>query len=102
MCLCTCMTKTPELEYHKKDCAYRLSMEPKGVNSWISVEDRLPEDGQQVLTFFEITGVEIAKYQNLKGTKDEIFGHNCFYNGKGYLTDDVTHWMPLPKPPKEM
>ena len=68
---------------------------------WIKIEDQLPEDGAQVIIYFEV-----AKYKNLKGTEDEIFGHNMFYNKSGWLTDDVTHWMPevegmpLPKRPK--
>ena len=66
---------------------------------WIKIEDQLPEDGQQVIIYFEHTGVEVAKYKNLKGTEDEIFGHNMFYNNSGWLTDDVTHWIPLPDRP---
>lgn len=77
--------------------------------NWIKIEDedQVPDDGDKVVTFFEHTGVEIATYKNLKGTKDEIFGHNLFYNKSGFLTDDVTHWMPytdgmtLPEAPKE-
>ena len=68
---------------------------------WIKIEDQLPEDGSRVITYFEHTGVEISMYKNLKGTEDEMFGHNLFYNKSGWLTDDVTHWMPLPEPPKQ-
>jgi len=70
---------------------------------WIKIEDAQPKDGDIVFTYFEFSGVEIAKYSNLKGTKNEISGWNCFSNKSGFLTDDVTHWMavPLPKPPGE-
>jgi hypothetical protein len=44
---------------------------------WISVKERLPEDGIEVLFY---------------SPKTEI---NCCFVG------DVTHWMPLPEPPKE-
>lgn len=27
MRLCTCMTKTPDIKYHKKNCKYRIDME---------------------------------------------------------------------------
>ena len=69
---------------------------------WIKIEDQVPEDGQLVLTYFEVLNnkIEISTYKNLVGTDREIFGHNLFYNKSGFLTDDVTHWMPLPDPPK--
>jgi len=69
---------------------------------WISIKDQVPEDGAIVITYFgELNNpIEIARYKNLKGTEDEVFGHNCFINKSGWLTDDVTHWMPLPDPPK--
>jgi hypothetical protein len=69
---------------------------------WIDINERTPEDGQKVLTYFkelDNNPIEIASYKNLEGTEDEIFGKNLFYNKNGYLTDDVTHWMPLPEPP---
>ncbi len=68
---------------------------------WIKIEDAQPRDGDIVITCFEVTGIETARYKNLKGTEDEIFGWNCFTNKSGFLTDDVTHWMPLPEIPKE-
>lgn len=70
---------------------------------WIKIEDQVPEDGQVVITYFEELNnkIEISTYKNLVGTEDEMFGHNMFYNKSGWLTDDVTHWMPLPDPPKD-
>lgn len=69
--------------------------------NWIKIEDQLPKDGDRVITYFELTGIEISTYKNLAGTEDEVFGHNLFFNKSGFLTDDVTHWMPLPKIPKD-
>jgi len=64
---------------------------------WISVEERLPEEGQNVLFYFEVTGVEVGHYTLIN---DVHYGKgNQFYNKGGFLTDDVTHWMPLPAPP---
>lgn len=70
---------------------------------WIKIEDQVPEDGQVVITYFDLLNnkIEIAIYKNLVGTEDKMFGHNLFYNKSGWLTDDVTHWMPLPDPPKD-
>lgn len=68
---------------------------------WISVKDRLPDRGERVLCFIKSSG----KHQN-----DIIFdnvynGILVGYNPPKYVWewygDYVTHWMPLPEPPKE-
>lgn len=63
---------------------------------WISVKDRMPEPNTQVLGWY----------------KDNPFSKFCpevvswngngwvFVYGRRYVTA-VTHWMPLPEPPKE-
>jgi len=61
---------------------------------WIEVKDRLPEEDQRVIYWFEHTGVHYGKF-----TMTEHGA--CFYGPGGWLTDDVTHWMPLPDPPKK-
>lgn len=48
---------------------------------WISVKDRLPDRGADVLAFMR------------NGVETRIVA--CNYG------DNVTHWMPLPEPPKE-
>lgn len=65
---------------------------------WISVNDRLPERG--------ITRCIIAiKLGNgLKGTlcaryNADLKSWSGWYNDR--ITSEVTHWMPLPKPPEE-
>jgi len=70
---------------------------------WISVNDRLPEDDTNVMGYgywdseidrlddFRSTG-----YVNYDGGTWEIIGgayYTAWLNG-------VTHWMPLPEPPK--
>ena len=67
---------------------------------WIKIKDERPKEGERVITYFKHTGVSIMKYHNLRGTKDEIMGKDLFTGSGGFLTDDVTHWMPLPKKPK--
>ncbi len=58
---------------------------------WISVEERLPE--RECLAI---------------GWQDEMLIGNVYRSGAGYACEsdgeylmDVTHWMPLPEPPKE-
>lgn len=63
-------------------------------HEWISVNDRLPDKYVNVLVYTECkdiftaaaveTGAESIKWED----------------DYGYLDDDVTHWMPLPEPPK--
>jgi len=60
---------------------------------WIKIKDRYPKDGQRVIFYFEVTGISIGKYFYREG-------YHCFCSPDGWLCDDVTHWMPLPDPPK--
>lgn len=64
------------------------------LGEWISVKDRLPEDNTDVLVYH---GSLISIYSYM--------GHNEWEDDYGYFsrTDDdgITHWMPLPEPPKE-
>ena len=62
---------------------------------WIQVTDRLPEDRQPVLLFGTgWTGLtpEAGKYDGVNG---------AFRNTDGNLYFTVTHWAPLPAPPRE-
>lgn len=74
---------------------------------WIKIEDQKPEEGQKVFYYFEYTGVNRGKYSRVdisEGCGEGAFA-DCFYGEKGFLGDDVTHWMPddggdLPQQPK--
>lgn len=60
---------------------------------WIPVTERLPEDGVNVLWIKRIDGSQmIAKYEKRRNVWTD--GH--YYGGM----NGVTHWMPLPEPPK--
>ena len=59
---------------------------------WINVKDRRPEEGQ-VLVYMAWGGCAVAQFE---GTRFYTNGHfNPVPAGV------VTHWMPLPEPPKE-
>lgn len=68
-------------------------------NNWISVEDRLPEQNQSALVF-------IPKYDapsNVDYTQFDA-GSKYYYWDRdtyGYEKHEVTHWQPLPTPPKQ-
>ena len=72
---------------------------------WISVKDRLPEIDKEhhcskdVIVLFNDGGMGFSALE------ENIFGQTWFEcermmpDGESYYT--VTHWMPLPEPPKE-
>lgn len=59
------------------------------MNEWIRVEDRLPESAGWYLVFYNGSEMQVAFF---KGKKWPFDNH--------YHT--ITHWMPLPEPPKEV
>lgn len=65
------------------------------VPKWISVKERLPEDYKDVLVIVRNNGAlfTIIAYLTIGG----IWVHKGF----GRVIGVVTHWMPLPEPPKE-
>lgn len=86
------LIKALAYDRHQYDAGYSdglIDAQPK----WISVKDRLPEDDADYLVWVADTcTVERAMY----------------YGDGEWLTEDlddltrlVTHWMPLPEPPKE-
>lgn len=60
---------------------------------WIRVEDRLPERFEPVLVCREKNGSTYVE----QGYKDV----GEWWKVYGTRTKQVTHWMPLPEPPKE-
>lgn len=60
---------------------------------WIPVTERLPDKGQAVLAF----GTRSCTTGQFRGTGSEPW----FWWWKGNTIKRVTHWKPLPEPPKE-
>ena len=71
--------------------AVKMACATLEATEWISVNDRLPKKKQDVLTCSLDGDIGIDEvWENLDGKIE-------FYLGG----ENVTHWMPLPKPPKE-
>jgi hypothetical protein len=81
------------------------------MSEWISVEDRLPEkDWQNVLVFCDEGNTQVTKYHSqrhiFKWEKAYFYSRKKFgkYSGHFELCHElgykITHWMPLPEPPK--
>ena len=70
--------------------------------NWISVEDRLPEDGDySVLACWKTGGIDMIYARDYFspitcGVVDGIQQYTKRYSSVG-----ITHWMQLPEPPKE-
>ena len=65
------------------------------VQEWISVDDRLPRTNVGVLVYTPRLKNIFEAFYRVDG-KWEIFS----YRGGEILNDKVTHWMPIPQPPK--
>ena len=57
------------------------------VQEWISVNDRLPEQGEEAICIAADGDMMIGKYTEWG------WMFPCYF-------EDLTHWMPLPQPPK--
>ena len=77
-------------------------------NEWVSVDERLPEDDvsehKVQIAVLVLTDRETVKIKN-RTYHPEKFYYGKFYPERwdwGTFNDDrITHWMPLPKSPKE-
>lgn len=63
---------------------------------WISVKNRLPKDQRNVLT---INGHGEINIMCLWSKRGELW--TWIYHERFVHYNDITHWMPLPEPPKE-
>jgi hypothetical protein len=68
------------------------------VNSWISVKDRLPEIEGEYLAF-GYSASDAARWVVVMYDPRDEFWYEL--SSDRDWTDDITHWMPLPEPPKE-
>lgn len=72
------------------------------MNEWISVEERLPESGEEVLIWYSYFryGDYNAYYQTY-GLAHYIEEYKGWYGQDASGTDfKVLYWAPLPKPPE--
>ena len=92
-----------QLEDHIRDIT-------KMVPRWISVEERLPEKDQEVLLIahgWESQSMYIGCLHNEEAETSWLTGitskeSEWSISGWSYLrAPEVTHWMPMPEPPKE-
>lgn len=76
----------------------------KDNQEWISVKDRLPRYNETVLIYrpFMAEDISVGNYYGYYGEDDEEWHEGWVCCGTIVTDKDViTHWMPLPEPPKE-
>lgn len=82
------------LDYSFEDVADHLISNGVTVQEWISVDDRLPEEKANYIVY----------YQHAYCDNDDYWAIGiCFYDGEKFQLGPaykVTHWMPIPQPPK--
>ena len=82
-------------KYRGEDCTYKakashLVSHGVTVQKWIPVTERLPERYKNVLTIRTDGKIRF----------DAIGSLDVWYEEVNYVGYPVTHWMPLPEPPK--
>jgi hypothetical protein len=83
------LTNPEEQEWVKDECIRQAHAMPSvNVGEWISIDERLPDNGETVLTVDNEGYMIVASWYELGGW----FLPVCRAN-------PVTHWMPLPEPP---
>lgn len=74
-----------------------LALPQKETSGWISVKDRLPEEETEYLCWFGDypmgAFVMVCRWNKIRGA------FWCYSDNAKWAF--VTHWMPLPEPPKE-
>jgi hypothetical protein len=86
---------TYEVKY--EELADHLIANGVTVQEWISVKDRLPEDNERVLVYHDDGVIRFGI--NKDGFADVVSSLYLKHNHKTCFAK-VTHWMPLPEPPK--
>lgn len=70
------------------------------MNNWISVEDKLPDEDYVLVV--SNGHVRCATYHQSKYKQSDFWCEVNYDNyGDVIELDGVTHWQPLPEPPKE-
>ena len=73
------------------------------MDKWISVKDRLPEDGQNCILYYPENNPEFVsgEYDNEFNRWYYAYEEYSYRPAFNELQDGITHWMPMPDPPED-
>lgn len=75
-----------------------MSLEEIKMSNWISIKDKLPKERTSVIISIKDVYCTPPYYHVVCGW----LLNDCWVVGKHiYYNNEITHWMPLPEPPKE-
>ena len=81
---------------------------PAAMSEWISVEDRLPEDClpkssklKQIKVLVAIKAINGYCVRSEMRMKNKYYEEKDIWSWGKFAQGQITHWQPLPKPPKE-
>lgn len=80
-------------DWYKEACEYKVML-----HRWIPVTERLPKYGDWVLGIGPKKGYHVCEYRGI--THFPYSGDSPWFSAKGRSLT-ITHWQPLPEPPKE-
>ena len=95
---CSQYTETTNASVCQKELMKQAAdaIEELSKHRWIPVTERLPDAGERVLCYCRANIYEVMKMRT-----DGAWVHNDKVYDSAYMSGFVTHWMPLPEPPKE-
>lgn len=98
---CSCDGDESRCDFYEyiRERAQKRNALLKSQPRWIPVTERLPEDGADVLGY-HLQDADRRRF--VAANYDKGYWQDCV-TGQLYRAEDgfVTHWMPLPEPPKE-
>ena len=84
-----------------EDIASHLIANGVTVQEWISVDDRLPKNDVMVIGYTPCDGFMFVGYYHEEPKYDwKVWRIVTAMRSTKVMTKKVTHWMPLPQPPK--
>jgi len=70
--------------------------------NWIKVSDRLPQLGEEVNVYIPSHHAVRSLSRGIRWEGDsEYFWRNAYGGDNYHAMEMITHWRPLPEPPKE-
>ena len=72
----------------------------KLTDGWISVEDRLPEIGKNVLVYDCFSELEQIPELSMSTAHYDGMVWRDYLSNRHIYSEEITHWQPLPSPPK--